>query len=205
MAINNEIKDKKVTYKTDLPDGEYCNVYAAGDCSQIVKVEGGQVKTTIPLREAVALYVGATPASHPNGAATNPSDPVYGEEKAEDTLPPDPQVTVYFKPDKGYGKGRYKLHYQKPDGAWTDNFGEKMDKACKGWWKRTITSEGLEFPMVINDGDNHWYNKDNEGGANYDIPPRTDTYITQNYQGHPGVNPCPVKSRTAKVSHAATT
>ncbi|WP_252865105.1 alpha amylase C-terminal domain-containing protein [Mobiluncus mulieris] len=75
MAINNEIKDKEVTYKTDLPDGEYCNVYAAGDCSQIVKVEGGQVKTTIPLRKAVALYVGATPASHPNGAATDPSDP----------------------------------------------------------------------------------------------------------------------------------
>ncbi|RIY23572.1 pullulanase, partial [Bifidobacteriaceae bacterium NR021] len=64
LAINNSLDEKEVSYKTDLPDGEYCNVYAAGDCSKTVKVAKGEVKTKIGAREAVALHVNATKATH---------------------------------------------------------------------------------------------------------------------------------------------
>ena len=83
LAINNSLDEKEVSYKTDLPDGEYCNVYAAGDCSKTVKVEKGEVRTKIGAREAVALHVNATKANPPAGSAADTSDPQYGEEKPD--------------------------------------------------------------------------------------------------------------------------
>jgi hypothetical protein len=59
LAINNTDKPKNVSYKTDLPDGEYCNVYASRKCSSTVTVNGGKVETTIPAYSAIALHVKA--------------------------------------------------------------------------------------------------------------------------------------------------
>ncbi|WP_254596780.1 alpha-amylase [Gardnerella leopoldii] len=59
LAINNTDKPKNVSYKTDLPDGEYCNVYASRKCSSTVTVNGGKVEITIPANSAIALHVKA--------------------------------------------------------------------------------------------------------------------------------------------------
>lgn len=59
FAINNDDKQNDVGYNTDLPDGEYCNVYASKNCEKTVTVSGGKVETTIPSHSAVALHVNA--------------------------------------------------------------------------------------------------------------------------------------------------
>ena len=59
LAINNTEKPQKVSYKTDLPDGEYCNVYESKDCTKTVSVSGGKVETTINAESAVALHANA--------------------------------------------------------------------------------------------------------------------------------------------------
>ena len=59
FAINNDDKQNNVSYNTDLPDGEYCNVYASKNCEKTVTVSGGKVETTIPSHSAVALHVNA--------------------------------------------------------------------------------------------------------------------------------------------------
>ncbi|WP_032812367.1 alpha-amylase [Gardnerella vaginalis] len=59
LAINNTENPQKVSYKTDLPDGEYCNVYESKDCTKTVSVSGGKVETTIDAESAVALHANA--------------------------------------------------------------------------------------------------------------------------------------------------
>ena len=59
FSINNDDKQNDVSYNTDLPDGEYCNVYASKNCEKTVTVSGGKVETTIPSHSAVALHVNA--------------------------------------------------------------------------------------------------------------------------------------------------
>lgn len=59
LAINNTEKPQKVSYKTDLPDGEYCNVYESKDCTKTVSVSGGKVETTINAESAAALHANA--------------------------------------------------------------------------------------------------------------------------------------------------
>ena len=59
FAINNDDKQNDVKYNTDLPDGEYCNVYASKICDKTVTVSGGKVETTIPAHSAVALHIKA--------------------------------------------------------------------------------------------------------------------------------------------------
>ena len=59
LAINNTENPQKVSYKTDLPDGEYCNVYESNDCTKTVSVSGGKVETTIDAESAVALHANA--------------------------------------------------------------------------------------------------------------------------------------------------
>lgn len=59
LAINNTEKPQKVSYKTDLPDGEYCNVYESKDCTKTVSVSGGKVETTVDAESAVALHANA--------------------------------------------------------------------------------------------------------------------------------------------------
>lgn len=59
LAINNTEEPQKVSYKTDLPDGEYCNVYESKDCTKTVSVSGGKVETTVDAESAVALHANA--------------------------------------------------------------------------------------------------------------------------------------------------
>jgi len=189
LAINNSLDEKEVSYKTDLPDGEYCNVYAAGDCSKTVKVEKGEVKTKIGAREAVALHVDATKANHPKGSATDPSDPKYGEEKPDAGMPEDPTTTIYFKPDEKFKDKKVYVHYG-IGSSWTTVPGDEMQKACDGWYKKTITTNGKAYEAVFNDGNGYWYH---EGDSNnFKIPAHADSYVAQDHKGSVGVNPCPV-------------
>ena len=189
LAINNSLDEKEVSYKTDLPDGEYCNVYAAGDCSKTVKVAKGEVKTKIGAREAVALHVNATKATHPAGAATDPSDPQYGEEKPDAGMPEDPTTTIYFKPDEKFKDKKVYIHYG-IGSSWTQAPGDEMQKACDGWYKKTITTNGKAYEAVFNNGENYWYHEGDNN--NFKIPAHTDSYVAQDHKGSVGVNPCPV-------------
>ncbi len=164
LALNNGTKALDITYDTTLPDGEYCNVFSTQDCSQIVTVSGGRVKTTIPARSAIALYGGATKASHPAASATtDPSDPKV-EIKDEAVKPTDTTLTVYYKNDNGY-KQPY-IHYGVGE-TWTDVPGKAMtyDKTS-GYWKYTIETGGNAVQYVFNDGSNSWDNPN--GGGNYE-------------------------------------
>ena len=191
LAINNSLDEKEVSYKTDLPDGEYCNVYAAGDCSKTVKVEKGEVKTKIGVREAVALHVNATKATHPAGSAADASDPQYGVEKPDAGMPEDPTTTIYFKPDKKFKDKKVYVHYGIRGSTWTQSPGDEMSKACDGWYKKTITTNGKAYEAVFNNGENYWYHEGDNN--NFKIPAHTDSYVAQDHKGSVGVNPCPVK------------
>lgn len=164
LALNNGTKALDATYDTTLPDGEYCNVFSTQDCSQTVTVSGGKVKTTIPARSAIALYGGATKASHPAASATtDPSDPKV-EIKDEAVKPTDTTLTVYYKNDNGYQQPY--IHYGVGE-TWTDVPGKAMtyDKTS-GYWKYTIETGGNAVQYVFNDGNNSWDNPN--GGGNYE-------------------------------------
>ncbi|WP_427876456.1 type I pullulanase [Gardnerella sp. 2492-Sm] len=191
LAINNSLDEKEVSYKTDLPDGEYCNVYAAGDCSKTVKVAKGEVKTKIGAREAVALHVNATKSKHPKGSAADASDPQYGVEKPDAGMPEDPTTTIYFKPDKKFKDKKVYVHYGIRGSTWTQSPGDEMSKACDGWYKKTITTNGKAYEAVFNNGENYWYHEGDNN--NFKIPAHTDSYVAQDHKGSAGVNPCPVK------------
>ncbi|MEE1296243.1 MAG: alpha-amylase family protein [Bifidobacterium sp.] len=77
IAINNSSDDlKDAEFTTDMPDGEYCDVYAVQDCSRTVKVKDGKVTTDVGAESAVAIYAGATKAVHPDAKeAVDPSTP----------------------------------------------------------------------------------------------------------------------------------
>ena len=202
LAINNSLDAKEVSYKTDLPDGEYCNVYAAGDCSKTVKVEKGEVKTKIGAREAVALHVSATKAAHPADTATDPSDPQYGEEKPDASMPGDSTTTVYFKPDEKFKTKKVYVHYG-VGSSWTKVPGEEMQKACDGWYKKTIKTNGKDYEAVFNDGKDYWYHEGDKD--NFKIPANTDSYVVQDHKGGVGANPCPVKyepKTTVRIHYA---
>ena len=70
------------------------------DCSKTVTVKGGKVETKVPARSAIALYAGATKASHPAAStATDPSDPDVSKiDDEDDGLPDDRTITIYYKP-----------------------------------------------------------------------------------------------------------
>ncbi len=202
LAINNSLDEKEVSYKTDLPDGEYCNVYAAGDCSKTVKVEKGVVKTKIGAREAVALHVNATKANHPKGSAADASDPQYGVEKPDAGMPEDPTTTIYFKPDEKFKDKKVYVHYG-IGSSWTQAPGDEMRKACDGWYKKTIRTNGKAYEAVFNNGENYWYHEGDK--KNFKIPAHTDSYVAQDHKGSVGVNPCPVKyepKTTVRIHYA---
>ena len=202
LAINNSLDEREVSYKTDLPNGEYCNVYAAGDCSKTVKVEKGEVKTKIGAREAVALHVNATKSKHPAGTATDMSDPQYGEEKPDASMPEDSTTTIYFKPDEKFKDKKVYVHYG-IGSSWTQVPGEEMQKACDGWYKKTITTNGKAYEAVFNDGNGYWYHEGDNN--NFKIPAHTDSYLAQDHKGSVGVNPCPVKyepKTTVRIHYA---
>ena len=163
IAINNGKKEKDVTYTTSLADGEYCDVYATMDCSKTVTVKGGKVETKVPARSAIALYAGATKASHPAAStATDPSDPDVSKIDDEVTAT-DKTVTIYYKPADSTWKTP-KVHYGLGDDWNQPEADMTLDE--QGYYRATIDTKGKKIDFVFHDADtDQWENPD--GGGNY--------------------------------------
>lgn len=163
IAINNGKKDKDASYTTSLADGEYCNVYATMDCSKTVTVKGGKVETTVPAHSAIALYAGATKASHPAAStATDPSDPDVSKIDDEVTAT-DKTITIYYKPADSTWKTP-KVHYGLGD-DWNQPEADMMLDE-QGYYRATIDTKGKKIDFVFHDADtDQWENPD--GGGNY--------------------------------------
>ncbi|ATU20663.1 type I pullulanase [Bifidobacterium choerinum] len=162
VAINNSTEDKDAEYATSMPDGEYCDVYAVQDCSKTVTVSGGKVKTTVPAMQAVAIYGGATKATHPaSDVAVDPSTPDVVI--PDTTVKPDDQTTtIWYKPTNKWDKV-FVHHGAGSD--WTAVPGEEMEGPdAQGYYKKTIDTKGEEHQICFNDGANDW---DSNGGKNY--------------------------------------
>ncbi|WP_026645405.1 type I pullulanase [Bifidobacterium sp. AGR2158] len=162
VAINNSTEDKEAEYATSMPDGEYCDVYAVQDCSKTVTVSGGKVKTTVPAMQAVAIYGGATKATHPaSDVAVDPSTPDVVI--PDTTVKPDDQTTtVWYKPTKKWDKV-FVHHGAGSD--WTAAPGEEMEGPdAQGYYKKTIDTKGEEHQICFNDGGSDW---DSNNGSNY--------------------------------------
>lgn len=174
LAINNTPNAKKVLYTTDLPNGEYCNVYAAGNCSKTVKVTDGKVAATIAPYSAIALHVDSKADSASKaGPARDESDPKYNVDDAKDQ-----STTVYFNAkNKAGNPSSVNIHYQIGNGSWTAVPGRPMRKVCDGWFARTIPNNGKQITAVFNDGGSNWYNKNNQSGANFEIQAGSKTYV----------------------------
>ncbi|MEE1296244.1 MAG: type I pullulanase [Bifidobacterium sp.] len=160
VAINNSSEDKTAEYTTSMPDGEYCNVYVVGDCSQTVTVSGGKAKVTVPAMDAVAIYAGATKTTHPTAAAA--VDPSTPDVVVPDSTvkPDDTTLTVYYKND-GWDKAY--IHYG-IGGDWSSPDVE-MKKDAQGYYTATVDTQGKKFEMVFTDGGSNWDNP--SGGGNY--------------------------------------
>ena len=177
LAINNTPNAKKVLYKTDLPDGEYCNVYEAGNCSKTVKVTDGKVAATIAPYSAIALHVDAKADSASKaGPARDESDPKYNVDDAKDQ-----STTVYFNAKNQAGNpSSVNVHYQIGNGSWTAVPGRPMRKVCDGWFARTIPNNGKQITAVFNDGGDKWYhlnNSNNSNNGNFTIPAGAKNYV----------------------------
>lgn len=200
IAINNSSESKAVEYTTGMPDGEYCNVYAVGDCSQTVTVSGGKVKVTVPAMQAVAIYAGATKTTHPAAAAAvDPSTPAV---VVPDTtqVPDDTKTTVYYKADASWSSAyiRYGI-----DGDW-NRADIEMTKDDQGYYKATIDTNGKSLSMVFTDGDNNWDNP--AAGSKYVVdnnyaPPVGATHVNvANHEMNLG-NPEAISAQTRLVVH----
>ena len=76
IVINNGENDAAVSYATSMPAGEYCNVYASGDCSSTVHIGiDSKLNATVPAGSAIAIHVAATPSTWHGGSAREASDP----------------------------------------------------------------------------------------------------------------------------------
>ncbi|MGO4959803.1 type I pullulanase [Bifidobacterium pseudolongum] len=160
VAINNTVEDADVSYTTTMPDGVYCDVYAVQDCSKTITVSGGKVTTTIPALQAVAIYGGATQATHPSsGVAVDPSTPQVA---MPDVKPDDQTATVWYKPTNKWDK--VFIHHGSSEG-WTQAPGEQMEGPdAQGYYTKTIATNGEDHQICFNDGAKGW---DSNGGKNY--------------------------------------
>ena len=146
MAINNTLQDHEVTYKTTLPDGVYCNVYATHDCSQTVTVSGGSFTATIGKRGAIAIYDGATADTWQDIGNGRYAASGYDDQVDTSRLG-DTDLTIYYKPDTSdasisWADGAY---IQYASGETLFNEVTKMEtvdsSACAdadGWYRITI-------------------------------------------------------------------
>ncbi|WP_238608898.1 pullulanase-associated domain-containing protein [Bifidobacterium animalis] len=161
VAINNSTESKEAEYSTTMPDGEYCDVYAIQDCSKTVTVSGGKIKASVPAMQAIAIYGGATKATHPDfKVAVDPSTPDVVI--PNNTVKPDDQTTtVWYKSTKKWGKV-FVHHGAGSD--WTAVPGEQMEgRDAQGYYKKTIDTKGEEHQICFNDGGD-W---DSDNGKNY--------------------------------------
>ena len=196
LAINNTPNAKRVLYKTDLPNGEYCNVYAAGDCSKTVKVEDSKVAATIAPYSAIALHVDATKDNVKKIAARNESDPKYNVDDVQDQ-----STTVYFNAKgKAGNPSSVNIHYQISGDNWTAVPGLPMRKVCNDWFAKTITNRG-EFKAVFNDGGSNWYHVNGQKSGDFTIPAGAKNYVVnKNLVGNADVSDVPCKVESSKPS-----
>ncbi len=132
------------------------------DCSKTVTVSGGKAKVTVPAMQAVAIYGGATKATHPaSDVAVDPSTPDVVI--PDTTVKPDDQTTtVWYKPTNKWDKV-FVHHGAGSD--WTAVPGEEMEGPdAHGYYKKTIDTKGEEHQICFNDGGSDW---DSNNGSNY--------------------------------------
>lgn len=162
LALNNSADDSKQTFQTSLPAGEYCNVYATGDCSATVTVkDDGTFDATLAKNSAIAIYAGATKDSWTGTTKSDPSDPDLSVNDETKKATADTSRTIYYKLPGGW-KQAY-LHYG-IDG-WAEQGHELMADAGNGWVKFTVDPKGKSFEYVFTDGGDNWDNPN--GGGNY--------------------------------------
>ena len=162
LALNNSADDSKQTFQTSLPAGEYCNVYATGDCSATVTVkDDGTFDATLAKNSAIAIYAGATKDSWTGTTKSDPSDPDLSVNDETKKAAADTSRTIYYKLPDGW-KQAY-LHYG-IDG-WAGQGHELMADAGNGWVKFTVDPKGKSFEYVFTDGGDNWDNPN--GGGNY--------------------------------------
>lgn len=201
LAINNTPNAKKVLYNTDLPNGDYCNVYEAGNCSKTVKVTDGKVAATIAPYSAIALHVDAkADTASKAGPARDESDPKYNVDDVQDQ-----STTVYFNAKNRSPKpSSVNIHYQIGNDSWTAVPGRPMRKVCDDWFARTIPNNGKQITAVFNDGGNNWYNNNNNNQpkANFEIQAGSKTYVVDaDLKGSESANiPCKVEDTSSKPS-----
>ena len=197
LAINNTPNAKRVLYKTDLPDGEYCNVYAAGDCSKTVKVTDGKVAATVDPYSAIALHVDATKDNVKKISARDKSDPKYVDDVK------DQSTTVYFNAkNKAGNPSSVNIHYQISGDNWTVAPGLPMRKVCGDWFAKTITNRG-GFKAVFNDGGSNWYHYHVNGqrSGDFTIPANAKNYVVNENLGvDTNVSNVPCKAESSKPS-----
>ena len=162
LALNNSAKDTTQTFATSLPAGEYCNVYATGDCSQTVTVNtDGTFEATLGANSAIAIYAGATKDSWAGTVKSDPSDPdlTVNDEAAKAAT--DTSRTIYYKLPDGWTQAY--IHYG--INSWADQGHELMEDAGNGWVKYTVDPKGQSFEYVFTDGGSNWDNP--SSGGNY--------------------------------------
>ena len=60
IVMNNSSQDSRVSYRTSLPAGRYCNVYKDAACSSTIRVGvDGRFSATVPTGSAVAFHIGS--------------------------------------------------------------------------------------------------------------------------------------------------
>ena len=199
LAINNTPNAKRVFYKTDLPDGDYCNVYEAGNCSKTVKVTDGKVAATIASYSAIALHVGAkADTASKAGSARNEYDPKYNIDDVQDQ-----STTVYFNANgKAGNPSSVNIYYQIGNGSWTADHGLPMRRICGDWFARTIPNNGKQITAVFNDGGSNWYHVKGQKSGDFTIPAGAKNYVIDaDLTGSESANiPCKVEDTSSKPS-----
>ena len=167
VVINNGEGSVSNTYQTSLPAGQYCDVVASDDCSEVITVDNsGQFSAQIPAYGALAIHQG-TDAGEPGPGEPDPGEPDPGE---PDPGEPDPGpgtglTRVFYSTDNDWSE--YFAHYQIGSGEWTQAPGHPMAPACSGWVVAELEYESATTgTIVFNDGAGTW---DNNNSADYEI------------------------------------
>lgn len=162
LAINNGDAPSSQTFHTSLPAGTYCNVYASGDCSDTVAVDGsGLMTATVPARSALAVHTGATREGWTGTSRDDPADPDLSRFDQGARPATDTGRTIYYMPSGDWPSVtmRYTI-----DG-WATFRDLAMKDAGHGWKRADVDPKGGRFEYVFSDGLGHWDNP--SGGGNY--------------------------------------
>lgn len=152
LALNNSADDSKQTFQTSLPAGEYCNVYATGDCSATVTVkDDGTFDATLAKNSAIAIYAGATKDSWTGTTKSDPSDPDLSVNDETKKATADTSRTIYYKLPDGYKKAANQIdvtiHYHRLADDYTSEDG------MKAWdiWGWADGVNGAAYPFTEHD------------------------------------------------------